>query len=418
MLKLKARITVAAVLATMAWIPLSTQESSAIYCYSGDPPDVYNACLAYNAGINQQVSNQQQLQNIQNKISDVQAQINALYQLISNLNKQIAQQNQLIAQTKAKIDDLNRQIRFKTGDMTRLQADVAVRDQLLDQRARYEDMHGPINYAELVLTAASFNDLVNRMIAAQQIAASDRRLIGLLGIEHDQLAQDQADLGAQKEQVTALLHQQQAVEVDLEKNKTTQQAALVLAGQLETQLQGQYAQVQAQRAAIDAEVAQLALQYDAAAAKAGGGTGAFEWPMPACGFGCISQGFGCSTFYLEVYDPGCPYPHRIHTGIDIAGPYGTPVVAADTGVVYLQQFISGGQYWGYGIAVLMVNGNGYSTMYGHLSGYAPGLRSGMVVPRGTTIAFEGSTGWSTGPHLHFEIRINNNYKNPCIWLGC
>jgi murein DD-endopeptidase MepM/ murein hydrolase activator NlpD len=57
-------------------------------------------------------------------------------------------------------------------------------------------------------------------------------------------------------------------------------------------------------------------------------------------------------------------------------------------------------------------------VYGHLWYYAPGLRSGMIVPRGTTIAFEGSTGNSTGPHLHFEIRVNDVYKDPCIWLGC
>jgi murein DD-endopeptidase MepM/ murein hydrolase activator NlpD len=50
--------------------------------------------------------------------------------------------------------------------------------------------------------------------------------------------------------------------------------------------------------------------------------------------------------------------------------------------------------------------------------FAPGLRTGMIVPRGTTIAFEGSTGNSTGPHLHFEVRLNNVPKNPCIWLGC
>jgi murein DD-endopeptidase MepM/ murein hydrolase activator NlpD len=374
---------------------------------------VYQACLAYNSGINQQVSNQQQLQNIQGQISNVQSQINALYQLICNLNKQIDQQNQLIAQTKANIDDLNRKIRFKTGDLTRLQADVAIRDQLLDQRARYEDSHGPINYAELVLTAASFNDLVNRMVAAQQIAASDHRLLGFLGLEHEQLAQDQQDLNTQKDQVTALLHQQQAVEVELQKTKATQQAAIALAAQLEVQLQDQYAQVQAQRAAIDAQVAQLAQQYDAAARKAGGGSGVFEWPIPACGFSCITQGFGCSTFYLEVYDPSCPYPHKIHTGVDIAGPYGTNVVAADTGVVYLYPWSIG-----YGNMVLMVHGNGYSTVYGHLAAFAPGLRSGMIVARGTTIAFEGSTGWSTGPHLHFEIRVNNAYKNPCIWLGC
>ncbi len=410
---MKARFVVAALLATMAWAPLSNQVATSIYCYPGDPPDVYQACLKYNQGISLQVSNQQQLQNIQHQISDVQAEINALYQLIKQLNAQIDAQNALIAQTKARIADLDRQIRFKVGDLTRLQADVAVRDQLLDQRMRYVDSHGPINYVELVLTAASFNDLVNRMLAAQQIAASDRHLLDQLGLEHAAVTQAQADLATQRDQVTALLQQQQAVEIDLEKNKATQNAAIALAAQLEVQLQAQYAAVQAQRAAIDAQVAQLAQQYDQAAAKAGGGTGAFAWPEPACGFDCISQGFGCSTFYLEVYDPSCPYPHKIHTGIDIAGPNGTQIVAADTGVVYLYPGSVG-----YGNMILMIHGNGYSTVYGHMMGYAPVLRTGMIVPRGTTIGFEGSTGWSTGPHLHFEIRVNNVYKNPCIWLGC
>jgi murein DD-endopeptidase MepM/ murein hydrolase activator NlpD len=374
---------------------------------------VYNACLAYNKGIQQQVSNQQQLQNILGQIHDAQAQINALYALIQNLNNQIAAQKALIAQTQAKIADLDRQIRFKEADLTRVQADAAIRDQLLGQRIRYEDSHGPINYVELILTATTFNNLVNRMIAAQQIAASDRSLLDELNQEHALMAQQQQDLNTQRAQVAALLMQQQAEQADLEKNKATQQQALQQATVLEQQLQGEFQQVQAQRAAIDAQVAQLAQQYDAAAEKAGGGTGAFEWPEPACTFACITQGFGCSTFYLEVYDPNCPYPHKIHTGIDIAGPYGTQVVAADTGVVYLYPGSIG-----YGNMILMIHGNGYSTVYGHLAGYAPGLRSGMIVPRGTTIAFEGSTGWSTGPHLHFEIRVNNVYKNPCIWLGC
>jgi murein DD-endopeptidase MepM/ murein hydrolase activator NlpD len=387
--------------------------ATAIYCYPGDPPDVYQACLAYNAGINQQVNNQQQLQNIQNKIHDVQAQINAYYALIQSLNNQIAAQQALIAQTKEKIVQLDRQIRFSQADLTRLQADVAVRDQLLDQRMRYVDGHGSVNYVELVLTASSFNDLMNRMMATQQIAASDRRLLDVLAVEHTQVTSAQADLASQRTEVQALLLQQQAEESDLEKNKVTQQKAIALAAQLEVQLQAQYAQVQAQRAAIDAQVAALARQYDAAAVKAGGGSGVFAWPEPGCGFGCISQGFGCSTFYLEIYDPACPYPNRIHTGLDIAGPYGTQIVAADTGVVYLYPGSIG-----YGNMLLMIHGNGYSTVYGHLAGYAPGLRSGMIVARGTTVAFEGSTGWSTGPHLHFEVRVYNVYKDPCIWLGC
>jgi murein DD-endopeptidase MepM/ murein hydrolase activator NlpD len=410
---LKARLVASAVIAALVWIPTSQRDANAIYCYPGDPPAVYQACLAYNAGINKQVSNQQQLQNIQNQIANVQAQINSLYALINTLNAQIAAQNALIAQTKAQIAIIDRSIRFKVGDVTRLQTDVAVRDQLLDQRMRYVDNHGPLNYVELVLTASSFNDLVNHMLAAQQIAASDRKLLTQLGTVHVQLTQTQEDLATQRTQSAALLLQQQAVEADLETNKKTQTAAIALAAQLEAKLQADYAAVQAQRAAIDAEVAALAQQYDAAAAKAGGGTGVFEWPEPNCGFSCISQGFGCSTFYLEIYDPSCPYPHRIHTGVDIAGPWGTPIVAADTGVVYLYPGSVG-----YGNMILMIHGNHYSTVYGHLASYAGGLRTGMIVARGTTIAFEGSTGWSTGPHLHFEIRVNNNYKNPCIWLGC
>jgi murein DD-endopeptidase MepM/ murein hydrolase activator NlpD len=410
---LKARLLVAAVLAITVWVPTSVRTASAIYCYPGDPPAVYQACLAYNAGIGQQVNNEQQLQNIRNKIADVQSQINATYALIKSLNDQIAAQKDLITKTQAAIDDLNRKIRFGEADVTRLQARMSVRDELLDQRLRYVDNHGAVNYAELVLTANNFNDMMNRVIGAQEIAASDQRLLSDLQLEHAGVAQANTSLGIQRDQVTNLLKQQKATEVDLEKNQVAQQAALVLANQLEVQLQSQYAQIAAQRAAIDAAVAKLQQLYDAAAAKAGGGSGVFAWPEPACGPSCISQGFGCSTFYLEPYDGNCPYPHRIHTGIDIAGPYGTPLVAADTGIIY---FYAGAV--GYGNYVLMIHGNGYSTVYGHMASFNTNLHNGQIVARGDLIGYEGSTGWSTGPHVHFEVRVYNVWKNPCIWLGC
>jgi murein DD-endopeptidase MepM/ murein hydrolase activator NlpD len=275
------------------------------------------------------------------------------------------------------------------------------------------DNHGAINYIELVLTSGNFNQLMNRMVGAQQIAASDRRLLVDLQEQHSLVAQANTDLGVQKGQVEALLQQQKATEADLEKNLATQAAARAFEEQLQKQLADQYAKVQAERAAIDAQVAILSQQYAAAAAKAGGGSGVFEWPVPSCGFGCITQGFGCSSFYLEVYEPSCPWPHKIHTGVDIAAPLGTQIVAGDTGVAYLYPGSVG-----YGNLLVIIHGNGYSTYYGHLSGYAPGLGTGQVVPRGTTVAFMGSTGWSTGSHLHFEIRVNGVYKNPCIWLGC
>jgi murein DD-endopeptidase MepM/ murein hydrolase activator NlpD len=408
-----AGVVAAVVTATVLWIPLSLQTSVAIYCYPGDPTDVYNACVAYNKGIGQQVNNEQQLLDIQGRISDTQARINAIYSLISSLNAQIAAQKVLIATTQKSIDDLDRQIRFMEASLTRLHAQMSVRDELLNQRLRYVDDHGSVNYVELVLSASTFNDLMNRMIGAQQVAASDRKLLSELAVERATFDQNNATLGIQRAQVVALLQQLQATEADLEKNVATQKAAMAVAVQLEAQLQTQYQQVAAQRAAIDAQVAALQQKYEAAAQKAGGGTGQFEWPEPACGFSCISQGYGCVTFYLEIYDPSCPYPHRKHTGIDIAAAYHSPIVAADTGVIY---FYPGSI--GYGNLIMMIHGNGYSTVYGHLAGYASGLSSGQIVARGDLIGYEGSTGWSTGPHLHFEIRVNNDPRDPCIWLGC
>src|SRR6266516_3183957 len=356
----------------------------AIYCYPGDPPAVYQACLAYNGGIGQQSNNQSQLESIQAQLTSTINQINATDGLIASLNRQIEAQSALIAQTQAAIDELSMKIRFGEAALIRLKAHVSVREQLL-----------------------------NRMVGAQQVAASDKRLLLDLEDEHSQVAQGNSDLDGKRVQVGTLLKQQEATKADIEKNRALQAAALVYEKQLAVKLAAQYAAVQAERARIDALVEQLARQYAAAAIAAGGGSGAFEWPEPMCGMGCISQRFGCSTFYLEVYDPSCPYPHKIHTGLDIAGPYGTSIVAADTGVAYLYPGSIG-----YGNLLVMIHGNGYSTYYGHLAGYAPGLTSGTVVPRGTTVAFEGSTGWSTGPHVHFEIRVYGVYKDPCIWLGC
>ena len=410
---MKARLAIASLLAVLVWAPQSVHNASAIYYYSGDPPAVYQACVAYNGGIGLQVNNQNQLDSIQAQISNAEAQINAIDALIASLKKQIAAQQALIAQTQAAIDDLNRKIRFGEADLIRLQAHESVRQEIFDARLRYVDSHGAINYPQLVLTSSNFNQLMNRMVAAQQIATSDQKLLADLASEHILVNQSNQILDEQRLQVQALLQQQKATEADLEKNLVTENKAIVVEQQLEAQLNVQYAQVQAERAAIDAQVAQLAQQYNAAAIKAGGGSGVFAWPMPSCGPNCITQGFGCSSFYLEVYDPNCPWPHKIHTGVDIAGPYGTPIVAADTGVAYLYPGSVG-----YGTLLVIIHGNGYSTYYGHLSAYAPGLRSGEVVPRGTTVAFEGSTGWSTGPHLHFEIRVYGVYKDPCIWLGC
>src|SRR5256886_17584566 len=158
------------------------------------------------------------------------------------------------------------------------------------------------------------------MVGAQQVAASDRRLLVGMEEEHAQIALANTELDDQRGQVSALLKQQQEAEADLEKNLATEAAALAFEKQLAAQLADQYAKVQAERASIDAQVAQLAQKYNAAAVKAGGCNGVVEWPEPKCGPSCNSQRFGGSGFYLEDYQPGWPYPHQSDTGLDIARP--------------------------------------------------------------------------------------------------
>src|SRR6266849_3705199 len=228
MTRLMARLSVAALLATLAWLPQSVQNTTAIYCYPGDPPAVYNACVAYNGGIGQQVNNQNQLNNIQAQINNAIAQINAIDALIASLKNQIAAQRALIAQTQAAIDEISRKIRFGEASLIRLKAHVSVRDQLLNQRLRYLDSHGSVNYVQLVLTSTSINQLMNRLVGAQQVAQSDHRLLTDLQAEHVQLDVASSALDQQRTQVGILLQQQQGTEAALQTTKATQAAALVL----------------------------------------------------------------------------------------------------------------------------------------------------------------------------------------------
>jgi len=134
------------------------------------------------------------------------------------------------------------------------------------------------------------------------------------------------------------------------------------------------------------------------------GTGPFSWPLPING--SITSGFGYRT------DPFTGET-KFHGGIDIAAAAGTPIVAADGGIVTVA---NGVDSWGggYGFYVMIDHGNGYETLYGHCSSIC--VTYGQVVQKGEVIAYVGSTGNSTGNHLHFEIRIGGQKQDPLIWF--
>ena len=147
----------------------------------------------------------------------------------------------------------------------------------------------------------------------------------------------------------------------------------------------------------------------------GGAPGTLQWPV----VGPITQGFGPSPYAFEpaVTYHGVFYPH-FHTGIDIAAPFQTPIRAAGAGrVIFASLFVPGQPHVSYGLCVIIMHSGRLSTLYAHLDNTL-GLRVqvGQVVAAGQIIGYEGVTGNTTGPHLHFEVRVNEIWVNPLTYL--
>jgi murein DD-endopeptidase MepM/ murein hydrolase activator NlpD len=123
----------------------------------------------------------------------------------------------------------------------------------------------------------------------------------------------------------------------------------------------------------------------------------------------ITQPFGCTTVSLEPFDPLCPSRH-VHTGVDLAAPYGTPVRAATAGVAHVGYDASAA-----GLFVVVDVGTDVRVLYCHL--FTTAVLSGQAVKAGDSIGTVGSSGLATGPHLHFEIQVGGRSVDPAQWLA-
>jgi murein DD-endopeptidase MepM/ murein hydrolase activator NlpD len=407
--RIRVHVLVAALGCLLASSALGARPALALSCQSWD-----TTCLRLQQAQLDQQSVQNRLSQIQQSLTDIQQKSTAIAQLLQTLKTQIDQQKKVIAATQRKLDDTNRQIRYTEADISRRQAQLEVRQQLLDQRVRAMDKHDSLNYFELVVTSQSFNQLVDRLTTMQDIIRADQGLIDQLRQARFQIQQQQTRLQAQRDQQAALLQQQQQQNAQLEQTLAAQQAALAYDQELEAQYQQQAQALAAENQQLAGQIQQLQQQYDNEARGFGGGSGRFAWPQS----GAITQPFGCSDLVLEPYDPGCPTRH-FHQGLDIAAPFGNPIGAGDAGIVASVVTGCGQGYFycggGYGNQVIIVHGNGYSTLYAHLS--AVFVSPGQAVRRGQTIGQEGSTGASTGPHLHFGVLYNGRWVDPQAYLA-
>jgi murein DD-endopeptidase MepM/ murein hydrolase activator NlpD len=363
----------------------------------------------------QQSAEQARLDHINSQIQDAAAKDLAISQLIKQVQAEIDAERAAIEATRGKIDETERKIRLTEADILRRQAHLDVRAQLLDQRVRTLAKHDSTDYLAVVVTANSFSQLIDRVGLMQAVIRADDRMVKDLQQERDQVQALKVQLDDQRAQLGSLLKQQQDQEAKLESQLAVQQQALQVQQQLEAQLAGERQQMEQQIADLTGSLGSLQQQYQdkiwaldhpGQGQGGGGGGGAparFMWPMSSR---WITQGFGCTDLVGEPWINGCYF----HTGIDIAAAYGSPIYASAGGVV-----IYTGWRGGYGNSTIVQHAGGYTTTYNHQSVIA--VYPGQGVQQGEVIGYEGSTGFSTGPHLHFEILYNGSFQNPCAYLG-
>jgi murein DD-endopeptidase MepM/ murein hydrolase activator NlpD len=265
---------------------------------------------------------------------------------------------------------------------------------------------GQISGLELIFSAANFSDLMNRVVFFNVIVREDRRQVAELQKERAAIEVMKADLEAKKAEQARVVKQVQDQKAQLQAVRDQRAAREQQIAAIEAQFQKLLADMEAQRAALQAQIASLI--HESFRARS---SGKWKWPMD----GVITQGFGCTSYPFEPYDPTCP-SHHFHSGVDLANDYGTPVHASDGGIVhnFTMGCVWGGGLCGYGRYVVMVHAGGFTTLYGHLSSWAVG--DGVQVDKDTVIGYEGSTGNSTGPHLHFEMDLAGMPVDPLAYL--
>jgi len=356
----------------------------------------------------------------------------AQQQLKQSLLENAAQQADLqvkIADVQAKIADLEMQI----ANAQRLEAILALR--IDSERAQLRQLaraiyEQPGSVLVALAQAQSLSDLLTRVAdlnvagaRASELKYSLTHDLNEVQVQRhkeqdarDEQVKQRVQLDLQLGQLRDLQAQQEKSMADLQSKIAETQSEMYLLSRQSTQLAQQVVDLlTAQQNAIIASAMQAVWtqvqlwsqsnNVGQIPTSAGHSTKyRFIWPAPQSQ---VSQGFGPSTYPFEP--PYGAYPH-FHTGIDMVEPFGSPIYAADDGIVALVGSTSNG----YGTYVVIAHSGGLDTLYGHLS--AALVKVGQLVNQGQPVGLEGSTGNSTGAHLHFELRINQKPVDPAPYL--
>lgn len=316
----------------------------------------------------------------------------ALSQVTDSLRDLQIESNKLQQQRDAlqgKIDDNLAQLEKK-------QAEVKERQGIYKHRLRDIYINGQVNYLDVLLGAKDFSDFSSRMFLLQRIIKSDVSLMEQMQKDAEEIAARKAQLDGQMQEIKATQNMLQAKTDKVERLRNQRAAMLSEAEAEEQQSQDEYERLLAVSEQISAMLRNM--EQNGTVAEAPVVTNSYIWPCN----GVITSPFGWRTHPIFGTT-------KYHSGLDIGVDYGTPILATNSGTV-----IYSGWLGGYGNAVMIDHGGGLVSLYAHNDSL--NVYEGQYVNRGTCIAYAGSTGYSTGPHCHFEMRLHGEVVDPMGYL--
>ncbi len=322
---------------------------------------------------------QAQKQSLKNQQSIILDQISQSIEQIQQKELEIANQEQVIAEKQAQIDE-------RWGDFK-------------DRMQAMQVMHDSGAVA-MITSAQSLYDLLTFSTTLQQVSEKDTEVL-------EEMNQQKAELEAEKQELEQAMAELESAKAALE-DKSDQLSANIQAqdatiSKLDADAKAQEQVVEEKQKIADAAEAAYE-QWVQQNASSGSGVCAegFIWPLP--GAGRVTTEFGADQWVNGVFSSG-------HKGIDIAIAGGTPIYAAHNGTVAATT-----GHWSYGNVVMIDNGDGISTLYAHMQSAAI-VSMGQTVTQGQVIGYVGSTGNSSGNHLHFEVRVNGVRQNPRNYIS-
>lgn len=335
---------------------------------------------------NQKNELQNQINESNEQIQEIQIELTENLEQLNNLNEKIYTYESEIASLENNLNDVEKEIETVTEKLSIIEENYNLQRMALQNRivALYEA--GDIVYLDVLLSSNSVSEFISNYYLIGEIVRYDNELLENIENQKTQIEEIKNSLEEKQENIKTVKKNKEKTTIALENAKVIRNSYINKLTQEEKETQSKIDEYQTELNNLEAQI--VALTTGNIGSDYIGGE--FAWPAP--GYTTITSRFGMRIHpILKVA--------RVHSGTDIAMPTGAYVIAANDGVVIQAMYTTG-----YGNMVMIDHGGGVVTLYGHGSEII--AQTGQEVKKGDIIMKAGSTGWSTGPHLHFEVRIN------------